>query len=135
MRESVLFKIAWVSLALTGVAILVFGLIATAWPTSGDSLYLRADGVASIGMGLFGLMITAIPYRHPERWAWFTLWYYPIFWLAHILGGLPPGQDHVHQVVFIVLSLVGLLLPVAEFFPRGAVWRACCVAERMGAYA
>lgn len=124
MRESVLFKIAWVSLALTGVAILVFGLIATAWPSSGDSLYLRADGVASIGMGLFGLMITAIPYSHHERWAWFTLWYYPIFWLAHILGGLPPGQDHVHQVVFIVLSLVGLLLPVAEFFPQGAVWRA-----------
>ncbi|MET8809910.1 hypothetical protein [Streptomyces sp. NPDC004546] len=33
-------------------------------------------------------------------------------------GGLPPGKDHVHQVVFIVLSLAGLLLPVRVFFPR-----------------
>ena len=118
-RERVLFKIAWVSLAITGVAILVFGLIATAWPASSDQSSLRAIGVASIGMGFFGVMITAIAYRLRERWAWFTLWYYPIFWIAHLLGGLPPGQEHVHQIVFIVLSLVGLLIPVGEFFPRG----------------
>jgi uncharacterized membrane protein HdeD (DUF308 family) len=118
-REPVRFTIAWVSLAITGVAILVFGLIAAAWPASSDQLSLRATGVASIGMGLFGIMITAIAYRRRERWAWCTLWYYPIFWLAHLLGGLPPGRDHIHQVVLIVLSLVGLLLPVGEFFPRG----------------
>src|SRR5262249_11060247 len=119
-QESVLFKITWVSLAITGVAILIFGLIVAAWPGSSDPLSLRAIGVASIGMGLFGIMITVIAYRRRERWAWFTLWYYPIFWMAHLLGGLPPGQEHIHQVVFIVLSLVGLLLSVGEFFPRGA---------------
>ena len=123
-RERVLFKIAWVSLAITGVAILVFGLIATAWPASSERSSLQAIGVASIGMGLFGVMITVIAYRRRERWAWFTLWYYPIFWIAHLLGGLPPGQEHVHQIVFIVLSLVGLLLPVGEFFPRGVGRRA-----------
>jgi hypothetical protein len=123
-RERVLFKIAWVSLAITGVAILVFGLIAAVWPSSGDPLSGRAIGVALIGMGLFGVVITVIAYRRRERWAWFTLWYYPIFWLAHLLGGLPPGQEHVHQIVFIVLSLAGLLLPVSEFFPRGVGQRA-----------
>jgi uncharacterized membrane protein HdeD (DUF308 family) len=123
-REPVLFKIAWGSLAITGVAIFVFGLIVTAWPASSDPLSQRAIGVASIGMGLFGVMITAIAYRRRERWAWFTLWYYPIFWLAHLLGGLPPGKDHIHQVVFIVLSLAGLLLPTGEFFPRGVDRRA-----------
>jgi hypothetical protein len=123
-RERVLFKIAWVSLAINGVAILVFGLIATAWPASSDRSSLQAIGVASIGMGLFGVMITVIAYRRLERWAWFTLWYYPIFWIAHLLGGLPPGQDHVHQIVFIVLSLVGLLIPVGKFFPRGVGRRA-----------
>ena len=77
--------------------------------------------MASIGMGMFGLLITTIAYRRCERWAWFALWYYPAFWTAHLLGGLPPGKEHVHQVVFIVLSLAGLLLPVREFFPqRGA---------------
>lgn len=117
-RASVLFEIAWISLAIIGIAILVFGLIATMVPASSDSPYLRAIGVASIGMGMFGLLITTIAYRRRERWAWFALWYYPLFWTAHLVGGLPPGKDHVHQIVFIVLSLAGLLLPVREFFPR-----------------
>lgn len=123
-REPVRFTVAWVSLAVTGFAILIFGLIVTVLPTSSDPLSQRAIGVASIGMGLFGVVITAIAYRRRERWAWWTLWYYPIFWLAHLLGGLPPGKDHIHQIVFIVLSLVGLLLPVGDFFPRGASQRA-----------
>ena len=114
----VLFKIGWISLAIIGVAILVFGLIATTVPAPSDQPYLRAVGVASIGMGLFGLLITTIAYRRRERWAWFALWYYPVFWTAHLVGGLPPGREHVHQIVFIVLSLAGLLLPAREFFPR-----------------
>ena len=87
-------------------------------PASGGAPYLRAIGVASIGMGLFGVLITTIAYRRRERWAWFALWYYPLFWTWHLLGGLPSGKDHVHQVVFIVVSLVGLILPVREFFGR-----------------
>ena len=117
-QGNVLFKIAWISLAITGVGILIFGLIFTVWPGSNNPLFMRAIGMASVGMGLFGVMITLTAYRHGERWAWFTLWYYPIFWLAHLLGGLPPGQDHIHQIVFIALSLVGLLISVSEFFPR-----------------
>jgi uncharacterized membrane protein HdeD (DUF308 family) len=117
-RDSVLFKTGWISLAIIGLAILVFGLIATVVPTSSDPPYMRAIGVASIGMGMFGLLITTIAYRRRERWAWFALWYYPVFWTAHLVGGLPPGKEHVHQVVFIALSLAGLLLPVREFFGR-----------------
>jgi hypothetical protein len=118
-RASVLFKIGWISLAIVGFAILIFGLIATIVPTtSSGPPYLQAIGVASIGMGLFGLLITTVSYRRRERWAWFALWYYPLFWSAHLLGGLPPGKEHVHQVVFIVLSLLGLLVPVREFFTR-----------------
>src|SRR5215207_6810044 len=117
-RNSALFKTAWISLAIIGLAILLFGLITALMPASGGSPYLRAIGVASIGMGLFGVLITTIAYRRRERWAWFALWYYPLFWTAHLVGGLPPGKDHIHQVVFIILSLVGLLLPVREFFPR-----------------
>ncbi len=118
--ETVRFKIAWISLALIGIAILAFGLIVAVWPGSNDPLAFRSIGMASIGMGLYGSMITATAYRRRERWAWFTLWYYPIFWTVHLLGGLPPGPDHIHQIVFIVLALVGLLLPVGEFFPRAS---------------
>src|ERR1044071_1261770 len=123
LKGNVLFKIAWVLLAIIGVAILVFELIVAVWPGSSEALLLRTIGVASIGMGLFGVMITVIPYRRRERWAWFTLWYYPIFWLAHFLGGLPPGQDHIHQIVFIILSLISLLISVSEFFSRETGWR------------
>jgi len=119
--SSALFKTAWISLAIIGLAILLFGLITALMPTSSDPPYLRAIGVASIGMGLFGVLITTIAYRRRERWAWFVLWYYPVFWTWHLVGGLPPGKDHVHQVVFIVMSLAGLLLSVREFFGgRGA---------------
>jgi hypothetical protein len=117
-RASVLFKSGWISLTIIGLAILIFGFITTVVPASGGQPYLRAIGVASIGMGLFGLLITTIAYRRRERWAWFALWYYPLFWTAHLVGRLPPGKDHVHQIVFIVLSLAGLLLPVREFFGR-----------------
>jgi hypothetical protein len=72
-RASVLFKTGWISLAIIGLAIVVFGLIATVVPTSSDPPYLRAIGVASIGMGMFGFLISTIPYRRRERWAWFAL--------------------------------------------------------------
>ena len=117
--ESTRFKFAWVSLAVIGIAIFIFGLVVTVWPGSTDRLFLRSIGIASIGMGLFGVMITLKPFRHRERWAWFTLWFYPIFWLAHFVGGLPPGQDHIHQIGFIALSLLGLLLSRREFFQSG----------------
>jgi hypothetical protein len=118
-RETVYLRVGWICLVVVGVAILAFGVIAATVPMSGDEPLMRADGVASIGAGLFGVLITLIPYRRRERWAWFALWFYPAFWLVHLVGRLPPSKDHVHQVVFIVLSLAGLLVPVREFFRTG----------------
>jgi len=68
-------------------------------------------------------MLTPFDFRFAEssavEWAWFALWFYPAFWVVHLVGRLPPSKDHLHQVVFIVLSLAGLLLPVREFFRAG----------------
>ncbi len=114
-----MFKAAWISLAVIGAAIFLFGLVAAVRPDPSNPLYFRAIGVAYIGMGLFGTLIAVIPYRRGERWAWFSLWYYPVFWSAHLLGSLPPDQDHIHQVVFIILSLASLLVSMRAFFPRG----------------
>jgi hypothetical protein len=117
-QESLRLRVSWIALLVTGLATLVFGIVVAA-VRGPDEHYLRAIGAASIGMGLFGAMITVTAFRQRERWAFFSLWYYPVFWTAHLVGGLPPGQDHIHQLVFIVLSLLGLLLPLGEFFPRG----------------
>lgn len=105
-------KLGWVALAATSAAILGFGLLTA---LSDDGL-VRAAAVSDVGMGLFGLAISATAYRRGERWVWLALWYLPLFWLAHLVWRLPPGNDHVHQVVFIAVSLVGLLLPARRFF-------------------
>ena len=123
-QEIPLLKISWISLLATGIGILGFGIIVTAYPQMAgptEEGLLRAIGVATTGMGIFGVMITLRAYRRKEKWAWFTLWYYPIFWTIHLAGGLPPGNDHIHQIVFIVISLLGLLLPVRQFFSRNVV--------------
>ena len=118
-RKTVYLRVGWICLVVVGVAILAFGVVAATVPMSDDEPLMRADGVASIGVGLFGVLITLIPYRRRERWAWFALLFYPVFWVVHLVGRLPPSKDHVHQMVFIVLSLAGLLLPVREFFRTG----------------
>jgi len=115
---SIKFKLCWIALAIIGIAIFAFGLLIATVPSPNDSPFVRAVGVASIGMGLFGFLITVMAYRHRQRWAWFALWYYPIFWTVHLVGRLPPGKDEIHQIAFILLSLAGLLLPLREFFPR-----------------
>ncbi|MTD54714.1 hypothetical protein [Amycolatopsis pithecellobii] len=119
-RESVSVRVGGGCLVVVSAGILGFGLVTALVPTSGDALLYRADGLASIGVGLFGGLIAVLPFRRLERWAWFALWFYPLFWAAHLIFSLPPGKDHIHQVVFIVLSLAGLLAPAREFFAARA---------------
>jgi hypothetical protein len=114
-RQGFVFPASWAALLVTGLAIGVFGLVTALLPGFDPSE--RAIGVASIGMGLFGIAITLTAFRRREGWAWSALWYYPIFWTAHLVGRLPPGKDHVHQVVLLALSLAALVLTRREFFP------------------
>lgn len=122
MRGDFAMRIGWMCETLVSAAILTFGIVVVLLPTDGDGLLLRADGLALIGVGLFGGLIAVIPFRRRERWAWWALWFYPAFWMIHLVGGLPPGKDHLHQFVFIALSLVGLLVPVRPYF-RDALMR------------
>lgn len=120
-EQTMLLRISWMFLFFTGVGILIFGILVTANPRIAgpyDLGLVRALGIATTGMGFFGTVITLMSYRRQEKWAWFILWYYPIFWTLHLVGGLPPGNDHIHQVVFIVISLLGLILPFRQFFQR-----------------
>jgi hypothetical protein len=111
-----MLRAAGIALLINGLAILVFGIVIAALPASDPSE--RAAGVASLGMGLFGSAISLFAFRRLERWAWCCLWFYPAFWAIHLAAGLSPGQDHVHQVVFIALSLAALVLSYPAFFGR-----------------
>ena len=107
-----------ICLGIVSAGLLVFGAIVAAVPMGADVGLYRANGLATFGLGLFGGLLALVPYWRVERWAWYALWFYPLFWAAHLIGQLPPGTDHIHQIVFIALSLTGLLLPVRIFFSR-----------------
>ena len=111
-----LMRIGWLCLAAVSLGILAFGIVVALFPPDGEAGLYRAGGLASAGLGLFGMFIVLVPFRRRERWAWYVLWFYPVFWTLHLAGNLPPGDDHIHQVVFIALSLIGLLLPGRAFF-------------------
>jgi hypothetical protein len=54
-------KISWILLLATSIGVLGFGIVVTAYPQiagSAESGLLRAIGVATTGMGIFGIMIT-----------------------------------------------------------------------------
>ena len=106
-------------LVIVSVGILGFGVITVLPAVAGGNLLIVANGLASIGLGLFGGLIVLIPFRRGERWAWSVLWFYPVFWVVHLVAELPPGKDHIHQIVFIVLSVAGLLLPVRDMIGAG----------------
>lgn len=115
--EPLAFRLSWIALLLTSLSILAFGVVLLFLPSpdAGDS---RALGVASLGMGLFGAALAWGPFRRRERWAWIVLGYLPLFWLAHLAWSLPPGKDHVHQIVLLALSALGLAVPARAFFQR-----------------
>jgi hypothetical protein len=122
--QAMLLRISWIFLLLTGLGILCFGLLVSVYPRIAgayDLGLLRAFGISTAGMGFFGTAITLRSFRRKEGWAWFILWYYPIFWTLHLVETLPPGNDHIHQIVFIIISILGLILSFRQFFPRKSV--------------
>lgn len=74
--ESASVRAGWIFLVVVSAWILGFGLVTVLVPMSGDDLLYRADGLASIGVGLFGGLIALMSFRRLERWARFALWFY-----------------------------------------------------------
>ena len=61
-----ILKISWISLLVTGIGVLGFGIIVAVYlqiagPTE-EGLLLQAYGVATIGMGIFEVMITLMAF-------------------------------------------------------------------------
>ena len=73
-------------------------------------------GMALTAFAILGTILTLIPYRRGERWAWFALWLIP---LVH--GGLAFRMltdqyeaGYVYLGLF-VISLIGMLMPIRRF--------------------
>lgn len=77
----------------------------------------RILGGAMLGFCIFGMAISSLSYRKGDRWAWYTLWYLPAFYLILAGSALGGGTSGAPFVLWI-LPLLGLLLPIGKFFPR-----------------
>ena len=115
-------KYGWLILAVSAVFGIVAAVMTTLPPLSWFTdpviimtySLLGALGVTWVGFNLFALILTLIPFRRGERWAWFTLWMLPLLWLSQF--ALSP--DLSYYLVLAIISAVGLILPYRRFFSR-----------------
>jgi uncharacterized membrane protein YozB (DUF420 family) len=121
-KERVYEKYGWMVLAVSAVFGIVAAVLTTLPPltwftnpviTMTYSL-MGALGVTWVGFNLFALILTLIPFRRGERWAWFTLWMLPLLWLSQFVLAL----DLSYYLVLAIISTVGLILPYRRYFSR-----------------
>jgi hypothetical protein len=88
----------------------------------------RSSGIVLLGFASYAVVVTAIPYRKGERWAWYLSWLLPLAYIGQAIvsasSDLSLGQSldltpiFVLGVGFPVLGFLGLLLPIRKFFPK-----------------
>ena len=87
---------------------------------------VRLGGVQYIFLGLFSMAITLTGFRRGERWAWYTMWLFPLFFVAHSFvirdaykhpeAGTPVPL--VSGLVVLVITALALALSYRKFFPK-----------------
>ena len=79
------------------------------------------DGISGIGLAVFGMVVSLTGYRKGEKWAWYISWSMPIGILAAQLNVYAlTGSIMVIYLAaaFTIVSLLALLLPYRQFFPK-----------------
>jgi hypothetical protein len=84
------------------------------------SRQLKTLGSLGAGFGLLAAVVSVIPYRHGERWAWYALWLFPVtigVVAARMLVDQYPAGYYYAGIT--TVALVALLIPVRTFLrPR-----------------
>ncbi len=79
----------------------------------------RELGIDDAGFAALQMAISATGYRRGERWAWYVLLTVPVFFLGEIASNLIAGRSlGLFLFVFVIIALLGLLLPYRKIFPR-----------------
>jgi hypothetical protein len=86
------------------------------------NFYFSSGGLSDIGFAFLLIVISATAYRGGQKWAWYAFWFVPAFFSGFAALSLTlPVESSSSMIpslmVFIILSLVGLLLPYKKFFP------------------
>jgi len=84
--------------------------------------YFRSGGLSDMGFAFFLIVISVTAYRQGDKWAWYAFWFVPAFFLGYVALSLTIGESGSSLlpplIMFILLSILGLLLPFRKFFPR-----------------
>ena len=80
------------------------------------SMDLVLLGITLTAFAILGTIVTLIPYRRGERWAWFALWLIPLVHGGIALRMLSDQYEaaYVYLALF-VISLIGILIPIRRF--------------------
>jgi len=87
------------------------------------NFYFMSGGLSDIGFAFLITVISMTAYRRGERWAWYALWFVPAYFLGFVALSFTfetSSSMLLPLMVFVILSLVGLLLPFRKFFPSKA---------------
>src|SRR6058998_2687672 len=79
------------------------------------------DGISGVGLAMFGMIVSLTGFRRGEKWAWYVSWSMPIGILAAQLNvyALTRSVMVIYlAAVFTIVSVLALLLPYRQFFPR-----------------
>jgi hypothetical protein len=114
-------KYGWMILSASAVLGIVAAVVTTFPPlyVFSSSLYegvypmMGALGTALVGFNILALVMSLIPYRRGERWAWFTLWILPLGWVSQFVFLLD-----VSYLLLALFTTVGLVFPYRRFFSR-----------------
>jgi len=80
---------------------------------------LRGLGLALAGSNLFLMAVALKSFRRGEKWAWYVSLYLPVsFGIVTALDFKAGGIGWPVLLVFLIISLLGLVLPYRKFFPK-----------------
>ena len=75
-------------------------------------------GLHTLGIGLFVCVISLIPYRKAEKWAWYAIL---VIGGILMLGMLILWTPHApFTVIFVILWIVGLVLPYKQIMGKSS---------------
>ena len=90
------------------------------------SFYFSFGGLSDLAFAFFIIVISLTAYRKGEKWSWYAMWFIPAYFIgsAAITMSIESTISIESSLslllpimVFVILSLLGLLLPFRKFFP------------------
>lgn len=95
--------------------------ISASFPRIGN--YIRGQlifgGLYLFAVSVLEMVIVAVPFRREERWAWYVSWLVPTLLIAVVINNLRLGGSlWPLLMLFLIVSLLGLILPIRKYFPK-----------------